>query len=382
MQKVSKTNIGLFVKLIDNFGCVVFSPFSGLFFAIAQPYINDVVAFCNNKTYNLPDHVVDNLSIGIKGYDKRFEIQHWLPKIESFSAQEVLPEDPLVVNWLITNKCNFECKYCYASDVIDKKEFDPVEVKEVALKILYHEPVAVTLSGGEPLLEKQKLIDAISELGNKTGIIVDTNGYIYDQEIVELFKRYNVVVRVSLDSLHNKINSCIRPAKNPILDKQVLNVIMSNIQEYLSNEIPVLVHTVVTSLNASNLEDLYDKFSRFGVNGLRLFRVVTPNNENQQSDFKEVMLSKSITTLEKAQKNINDKLKSFLRDIKSNSRFSLQIVDSSSDSKNSVILVLPNGEFYTENMFGNSKIKIGNTNLFKKVDLKRHYMRYLGKLDN
>ena len=54
----------------------------------------------------------------------------------------------------------------------------------------------------------------LNTIGNRTGIMLDTNGLIYKQDIVPLLKKYNVVVRISLDSLLNCDNSKIRPQKD------------------------------------------------------------------------------------------------------------------------------------------------------------------------
>lgn len=383
-NKVVKTKKGLFVKTDKEFGAIVFSPYSGLFFAIPQKYVRDTLNYCENKKNNLPNEIAKNLNIGIE-HEKNFEIQtHWLPNNDAFSYidENKFPESPIVINWLISNKCCFSCNYCYAGDVIDK----PTEMADttiVAQKILGANPLSVVFSGGEPLREKQKIIDGLKVLGNKVGIIIDTNGYFFDNELAKLFKEYNAVVRVSLDSLHNELNNKIRPLKNKKPNEDVLKSIVSNIVEYRKMKIPVLIHTVVSSVNKNSLFDLYNNLPKLGVNGWRLFSVVNPNDENKQEEFKKLMTFRYTKTIAEAQKEIQRELEIFNNKYSSQSDFSLQIINSSESTKNSVILVLPSGKFVTESKIKNEKIEISDKLFFEKnkVDLLGHYQRYLGKIN-
>lgn len=118
-----------------------------------------------------------------------------LNHVFSYLNEDSFSNKPPVINWLISNKCCFKCNYCYAGDINDKP-IEMADAKAVAQNILSLNPLAVVFSGGEPLREKQRIIDALNILGNKVGIIVDTNGYHYDEELSKLFKKYNVV-RVS-----------------------------------------------------------------------------------------------------------------------------------------------------------------------------------------
>lgn len=382
MEEVVKTKKGLFVRNSNDFGALVYSPYSGLFFSISKNYVVETLNFCDNKKFILPNVIVENLNIGLDiQHNKKFEISsHWLPNKEQFSDIEELPDKyPIVLNWLISNRCNFNCNYCYAGDVIDEP-FDMMDAKQIAEDVLSLNPLAVVISGGEPLLEKEKIISALSVLGDKTGIIIDTNGYYYDDDLTKLFKKYNVVVRVSLDSLHNDLNSKIRPAKDMKQSPQVLYTIIKNISEYRKNNIPVLVHTVVSSINKNSLDDLYMKLPSLGITGWRIFSVINPNDLDRRERFNKMMKHGRVKNIVEAQSEIQNKISIFDKSHTSKSEFSLQIVHSNESKKNSVILVLPSGKFVTENMFTQTKTNIQKDSIFKKVDLRGHYERYLGKI--
>ena len=380
---VLKTEKGFFVRNDKDFGALVFSPYSGLFFAIAKDYVEDTLNFCNKKKHSLQEEIQKQLNIGLVATEKNFETQSWLPNKESFFYINELPDkSPIVINWLISNKCFFKCNYCYASDVIDK-DFISRDTQDIANDILKMQPLAVVFSGGEPLREKEKMKVALNILGDKVGIIIDTNGYNYDAELADLFKKHNAVVRVSLDTLHNELSKKIRPLKHKTQDNNVLDNIICNISAYRKKGIPVLVHTVVSTVNKNSLDDLYDKLPRLNLNGWRLFSVVTPNDKERKNQFEKMMSYGKVKNTEEAQSEIKEKFESIYRkQYISKSNFSVQIVHGSESAKNSVILVLPDGKFVTENMFRHEKTEINKENIFGKnlVSLQGHYERYLGKI--
>ncbi|MDR2835103.1 MAG: radical SAM protein [Bacteroidales bacterium] len=383
-NKVIKTKKGIFIKTDKEFGAIVFSPYSGLFFAISKEYMTDTINYCEDKKNKLPDEIVKNLNIGI-AQEKNFEIKsHWLPDNNAFSYVDdsKLPDSPIVINWLISNNCCFSCNYCYAGDVIDKPT-DIADTKEVAQKILESNPLAVVFSGGEPLREKQKIIDGLSVLGNKVGIIIDTNGYRYDKDLAKLLKKNNAVVRVSLDSLHNELNSKIRPLKDNKSNANVLNTIIANIIKYREMKIPVLIHTVVSPVNKNSLFDLYDKLPALGVSGWRIFSVINPNDIEKKEKFEKLMTFGKSKSIDEAQREIQKEITIFSKKHISKSTFSLQIVHSTDSQKNSVILVLPSGKFATESRVRNEKKEIETNSIFEKynVDLLWHYERYLGTIN-
>ena len=239
-------------------------------------------------------------------------------------------------------------------------------------------PLAIVLSGGEPLLEEMKLKDILNTIGNKTGILLDTNGLIYPQNIIPLLKKYNVVVRVSLDSLSNKVNSAIRPQRNKKNDISNVATIVENIQLYRKAGITVLVHTVLSTMNKKHIEDLATQLPLLDINGWRIFTVVRPNDNAKKDSFDKLMRYGKIKSIEDAEKNIQKELTRFERKFQSSSLFHIQILRSSTTKRNSVVLVMPDGKLMTEGMFKSAKTIIDIDAIFKKVDLRSHYERYIG----
>lgn len=379
MEIVRKTKKGIYLRRHPKFGTLIFSPLSGLFLAVADNFSEDVERYCNNKTHDLPEKIINHLNIGNEKYKcASFDVENWLPSKEHFSDIDELPdEQPIVLNWLISNKCNCNCTYCYAGDVIDK-EFAEVDVIKVAKELLDMNPLAIVLSGGEPLLEKSKLKDVLNTIGNRTGIMLDTNGLIYQQDIVPLLKKYNVVVRISLDSLLNSVNSKIRPQKDKKNNELGVQTIVKNILLYKEAGISILVHTVLSTMNKKHIEDLSIQLPLLNVNGWRIFTIVRPNDDAKKDSFDKLMKYGKVKTIEEAEKNIQKEMTYFERKFKSESHFHVQILQGSTTKHNSVILVMPDGKLMTEGMFKSAKTIIEKDSLFKKVDLRSHYERYFG----
>ena len=379
MEIVRKSKRGIYLRMHPKFGTLIFSPYSGLFLAVARQFSEDVEKYCNNESCNLPEKIINHLNIGNEEYKcVPFKVEKWLPSKDFFSDIDELPNDqPIVLNWLVSNKCNCNCTYCYAGDVIDK-EFEDVDVKKTAAELLKMNPLAIVLSGGEPLLEEMKLKDILNTIGNKTGILLDTNGLIYPQNIIPLLKKYNVVVRVSLDSLSNKVNSAIRPQRNKKNDISNVATIVENIQLYRKAGITVLVHTVLSTMNKKHIEDLATQLPLLDINGWRIFTVVRPNDNAKKDSFDKLMRYGKIKSIDDAEKNIQKELTRFERKFQSSSLFHIQILRSSTTKRNSVVLVMPDGKLMTEGMFKSAKTIIDIDAIFKKVDLRSHYERYIG----
>jgi sulfatase maturation enzyme AslB (radical SAM superfamily) len=382
MEKVIKTNNGIFIRTHKGFGAIAFSPFSGLFFAINENHVVETLDYCENRKSQIHNEIKDQLGIGSDSNSntekESFIVKHYLPSDEPFLRTNELPHTPIVINWLISSKCNCKCAYCYADDVIDK-DFDVAPISETVKHILDFNPLAVVISGGEPFLEREKLHEAINGLGGNVGIIVDTNGLIWDDSLVELFIKFNVVVRVSLDSLNEGTNTKIRKLRDKSKSKGSLSLIAYNISKYRNSNVPVLVHTVVTSHNKNSLSDLAIKLPALNVNGWRLFYVIKPNNIDV-SIFNTVMNYRNNGNYDEQITDIKSRVNDFKSKHLSKSNFSIEVIPTSESSKNSVVLVLPNGKISTENKFVFEKIEIKNDSIFNSVDIWGHYERYLGKI--
>ena len=66
---------------------------------------------------------------------------------------DFLPGAPLIINWAVTNRCNFKCSHCYSrNDPLDELSLELLSkcIKDVADAGV----LSINFGGGEPLLRK------------------------------------------------------------------------------------------------------------------------------------------------------------------------------------------------------------------------------------
>lgn len=109
----------------------------------------------------------------------------------------------------VSNECNLKCKYCYASGgKYNRERFMRMDIStlENIVNELVQEGVreieVVSLFGGEPLINIGIIKSAFELFSRKFEIgtfEIVTNGYFLNEEIMLLFKKYNVKLSISID---------------------------------------------------------------------------------------------------------------------------------------------------------------------------------------
>jgi MoaA/NifB/PqqE/SkfB family radical SAM enzyme len=201
-----------------------------------------------------------------------------LPDRDAWSTLPV-PRQPILINWLITGRCPLACRYCYAEDLMRNEALEPrsADIERIVESILSLNPLVVVVTGGDPLFSGH-LAEAVHLLSGKVGIVVDTSGYTFTPKHLELFKRHNVSVRISLDSERPKVNQAQRPLYRgyPKLVNQGIPTAVAAVNtlcQCLDAGLCVTVQTVATKKNANDLVALGDKLYRLGVRSWRIFKV-------------------------------------------------------------------------------------------------------------
>ena len=111
----------------------------------------------------------------------------------------------------VTSGCNMACKYCFATTSAKKKAM-PLKVAEQAIRnMLENNPAdelfTLYFFGGEPLLHKAFIKDVVAiakneivvKHGKRVSFMVNTNGTLMDDGLLEFFKKEDFAVTVSLD---------------------------------------------------------------------------------------------------------------------------------------------------------------------------------------
>jgi len=184
--------------------------------------------------------------------------------------------DELVVNWHVTEACNYRCRYCYStwqrasgqSDVIRDAEagtrlldtlwqfFRPDNVSHPLRQMLHWSHVRLSFAGGEAMLYPQqvaRLAHHAHQLGMRVSLITNGSRLPSDNNaLVELAQSLDVL-GLSLDAFSTQRNQAIGRT-----DAQGRTVSLQNLTRQLAvlrnanPSLQVKVNTVVNALNAGD----------------------------------------------------------------------------------------------------------------------------------
>ena len=116
--------------------------------------------------------------------------------------------DFLILN--LTNACNLSCKYCFAETAGNHRTMT-FEVAQKAIDAMINQKntnnYSIFFFGGEPVMQKSLVkkitLYAYQEIvikkRGKIAFLLNTNATLIDDEIVQLFRKYDFKVTVSLD---------------------------------------------------------------------------------------------------------------------------------------------------------------------------------------
>ena len=191
---------------------------------------------------------------------------------------------PVVLNIVISQRCNMDCEYCVARDFTGIEKEDLVLSTEMIEWIRKSTFMLVVLTGGEPLMSPasfttMRIVESISD----RGIMIDTNGTILpNREVLSTLKRNRVMLRVSMDSVsaHEEIR-LRRVRKGQELDSSsAFNIKLSNIDRFLSAGISTAIQTVVYQNNEDSLNKMIDWLCLHGIKRWYLQRLIPSNRYN------------------------------------------------------------------------------------------------------
>lgn len=171
----------------------------------------------------------------------------------------ILTGRPFVVSFEVTSSCNADCRHCDKGGIIkDEKHLSPDEIGTIYRKL---KPVAVQLSGGEPLLRKDiiEIVRAIKEKGGAPYLILVSNGQLLTKEKYLALKEAGVdQISISLDypdERHDEFR------KIPGLFKR-LGKIVPQLTAEGNNDIAL--NTAISKENMTSLRGICDRAEEWG----------------------------------------------------------------------------------------------------------------------
>ena len=220
------------------------------------------------------------------------------------------PISQLVINWHLTEACNYRCRYCYAAwneatcsrELIHRsgqstallgelfRFFKPGNSANPMKSQLAWQSVRLNLAGGEPLLHVGKLPDIVRqarELGFEVSLI--SNGSYLQGELLYQLAPQLSWLGISIDSACPFTNRAIGRSdrRGRLLDLDGLAASLQHARH--STELRLKLNTVVNQLNHNeDLTALIDRFAPDKWKVLRMLPVVSPElaiSDQQYADF-------------------------------------------------------------------------------------------------
>ncbi len=195
-----------------------------------------------------------------------------------------LSEIPKIANmtYNITNRCNFNCKWCYnknrISNELSVKEF----IKKVlAEKDIYAEDLTLIILGGEPFLRFEALTEVVKRLGDffPKPIQISTNGSLINEVDLERLPKDRVEIQVSLDGPTSEINDAIRGKRS--FDKATAGI------ETLVRE---GYHTILSMVYSRDSLDYFEDYLELGKNlGVDEVRFIPMRTIGKGEALKEIL---------------------------------------------------------------------------------------------
>lgn len=250
-----------------------------------------------------------------------------------------------VVNYHITNHCNYHCKYCFGKF---GKQKDPSidEAKQIIKNIASYflqnriENGRINFAGGEPTLYEplDELIDYTNSLGIRVSII--TNGSFLTPERIRNWEGKVACIGISVDSLDYNTNVAIGRCccRSNVIELSQWIALSEMIHKC---KIDLKINTVVSKLNCDeNLSKIYQVLTP---EKIKLFQMHLINGINDQAKSHEIT---------------EQEFQSFCE--RHNSFKSIIVAEPCGSMENAYLMINPEGEFQLNNngtyqTFGNLK---------------------------
>jgi len=231
-------------------------------------------------------------------------------EMEAMISEKIQAEEPAIIKkvtkskvckrlvLVISQRCNLDCRYCYA-DGGEYHEFKQAFMtKETAVAaveyFLEKFPQGISnlqFFGGEALMNLSLMEEVclwVVETFESRGLkrphfTIVTNGTLIDQRTIDLFNQFQFSVTISLDGDKeiNDTNRIFKSGNGSVHDSVLIAIEKMNAQR----KFPLLVEMTVTSAQVRDFEknDMYPRVIEYihslGVDGIHLAPVIDRNNK-------------------------------------------------------------------------------------------------------
>lgn len=139
-------------------------------------------------------------------------------------------------------KCNLRCKWCDTK--YSWNDGQEMSLSQTITEISKHPCKSVSITGGEPLLQREELVELIQRL-KKRGywIQINTNGTIYDKKIFELVDLVSMDCKCPSSGMRSNLDA-LKKTKDLFALKSQFKLVISNEEDYryAKNVVETLLH--------------------------------------------------------------------------------------------------------------------------------------------
>ena len=129
--------------------------------------------------------------------------------------------NPYMIDWAITNRCNLDCLHCRG---MANKELDEIKIYKTANEIVSLKPQWIIIEGGEPLLRKE-LFDVLEIISkNNIKIYLISNGMLLNEKYADKLATLGVKTMISIDGADKQSYEMIRKGANFKKLKESVNI--------------------------------------------------------------------------------------------------------------------------------------------------------------
>ncbi len=177
----------------------------------------------------------------------------------------------------ITEACNLNCKWCYASSTQNGEHMSLDNVKKILDTLKSGGVMQVTFSGGEPLVHPY-IREAVKEASDRGFIVhMNTNGWLLTRELAQEMKEIGLSqVQINIDSIEPGKHDQIR-GREGSFEKSVQA--MKNAQDA---GIVCTSQTVLTKENEGEIFEIFNFARSLGVERCRVWDMTPAGRAKEQ----------------------------------------------------------------------------------------------------
>lgn len=171
---------------------------------------------------------------------------------------------PINVSWMITNRCNYNCEFCFGE--FEEEELDLETAKKVIDKLQKAGLKKISWAGGEPLLwpHMMDLIDYTHSLGVTTMLI--TNGELINQQVLLKLKENLDWLNLPLEGSTAKMNELMTRKQGHF--QRTVKIF----DQLKDSQIKLKINTVATKINIDDIVNMVPLIDKYNIKRWKIFQ--------------------------------------------------------------------------------------------------------------